>query len=332
MYNVLFLCNRTRHYNEKLGRMRFDAMEALSHQFDISLAIWGRNWAHYDNNKSFPDNYKSFFGSIKHDLIIVFYGFDYPDIKKVDIPKCIIYFDMSQCGRKNKIKEIKEEIIHTDAYLLFCTYPKEMSLFKEIFEKQKITTWKSKGPKFIKFPHHANQQLCRKYTKPFNDREYDISLTGCTDWIYPLRNRMRTIFPKLEKLGYKTKILEHPGYNVKDAHLYTAMKPYLELIGNSKISVTCCSHFKYKVCKYIEIPMCGAAIAADIPTDELETADYTIVLDNSMTDSEIIHKLDFYLKNTNARKKMVEKGHQYTNNFSFDHFAEKFINYLKEYL
>jgi hypothetical protein len=335
MFKVLFLCDKIEHYEKKLARMRFDCVDALNNLPNVHIDYWGVNWPGYTTELTFYTNYKNKSKKDKeYNLIIVYQPLNvYTDLKLLDIPVCLVYYDMSKGKRTDKINKILQEIVYTDALFVFCVVKKEMEFFKTLCIQKNIKTHKNQGPLFIHTPHHANKKLCNQYIKPFQEKTIDVSLVGnLSNKMYPLRYRAKLILKQLTKLGYTCQTFENTNYLPNDAYTYSAMKPYLKVIGNSKICISCSSRLKYKVCKYLEIPMCGTVLAADLPNEEQEDIkEYILYIDNKMSDTKIISKLREYIDNSDKCKKLIEKGYTYTNKYSVDNWAIKFIDLMKQY-
>ena len=168
-------------------------------------------------------------------------------------------------------------------------------------------------------------------------KKYDILLAGAvyTKSIlgdhYPLRIRLaRDILPKMSK-KYICGVLNHPGGILRDAASDRNSFEYAQTLNSAKICVTCSGQPKSRFGKYIEVPMCASAIAADIPgEEELLFKDFVIDINMGMSDDEIISKLSFYIDNEEERNKLVNKGLQYAQYYTQERYADDFVRTIKE--
>ena len=200
----------------------------------------------------------------------------------------------------------------------FYKYVKMMSNYKN-------------GTKLYHIAHCAEQTVFRDYEEA---KEYDLFLGGATNGVsilgkhYPLRDRMVGILGKMSK-HYKCQLHRHPGYNLAAASSNKYAVDFAKEINKAKIAVTCSGKPKSRFGKYIEIPMCGTAIAADLPEEDQENfKKFMIEIDMSMTDEQIINKLSYYLDNDEERKKLISLGLEWSKNYTHEKYAERFVNYL----
>ena len=95
---------------------------------------------------------------------------------------------------------------------------------------------------------------------------------------------------------------------------YVALAPkgfiqFAKAINNAKICVTDSGLPKSRFGKYIEVPMCGTVLAADIPNqDQEDFKKFLIEIDVEMPGDEILDKLRFYLENDEERDKLIKNG------------------------
>ena len=166
------------------------------------------------------------------------------------------------------------------------------------------------------------------------DQEYDVLLGGAIGSIhYPLRIRYLNIINKLNNKSYKCLHMKHPGYNHGDSFTNKYLIEYAKNINKSKITLACSSKWKYRLGKYIEIPMCGkAAICGDLPDDKADDYSYVIEVTDNMTDEEIMNKISYYLDNEDKRIEKVNKGLEFSSNYTQQHYAERLLKELEEFI
>jgi len=130
---------------------------------------------------------------------------------------------------------------------------------------------------------------------------------------------------------YKCKVLQHPGGNLGDAASDRNSFFYAQELNKAKICVTCSGKPRSRFGKYIEIPMSGAALSADMPGEEQEKfKQFMIQIDMNMSDEEIINKLTYYLENEKERQKLVDKGYEYAIEYTQEKYAQKFLEVVNE--
>ena len=270
------------------------------------------------------------------------------DIKFIDSKKCLInqplsFYINKYCNTKNPIiynivyTDKSEQIISdlsesklTKIYEIEDCYEIDNLIFNINHFKYDYVIYrynceqmdyiKSKSPdtKFIHFPHYIDNNM---FNTNFNeDKPIDILLYGNISNFYPFRNRLFNLIIE-SKLNYY--YLEHPGY---DEHQITNNKKTIQkdlsnLINKSKITISTCSAFNYFVKKYLEISLSGSLIAGNFPLTENNLYnDCMIHLNETMSDNEIIEKLQYYLSiSADDYNKMITKSHEITTN----HFTYK---------
>tara|TARA_B100000497_G_C7658148_1_gene396265 strand:- start:325 stop:1668 length:1344 start_codon:yes stop_codon:yes gene_type:complete len=123
-------------------------------------------------------------------------------------------------------------------------------------------------------------------------------------------------------MGWKCLIHKHPGYDCNEAHTNKYLKNMAHIIRSSRICMTCSSKYKYRLTKFIEIPMCGTAIASDIPNEDIDNfCKFVIEIDLCMSDEDIIQKLDYYLKNKIDYDQKIEAGLEWSKGYTLDKYA-----------
>jgi spore maturation protein CgeB len=79
--------------------------------------------------------------------------------------------------------------------------------------------------------------------------------------------------------------------------------------------------------------MCASALAADLPDEDHEFFEkFMIVLDNNMTDNEIIDKISYYLENEKERERIIQKGLELNKEYTQERYAERFLKEIEEFL
>ena len=314
---VLYLCNKKSH-DTKMSRVRFHGMRAIGKLAELTWS--GLGWSNYDDSKTVQENIDNIYGDEQPDIVVAFKPLELKEFSKAKPLKCVRYNEMFD------VPWTKKEIDESGAQLVICHHLNDMEQYEELYKGTDI--------KFVNIPHCAEKMIYKDYQLP---KKYDILLAGAvhTKSIlgdhYPLRIRLATsILPKMSQ-KYRCGILQHPGGLLHDAASDRNSFEYAQTLNSAKICVTCSGQPKSRFGKYIEIPMCASAIAADIPGEEqLLFKDFVIDINMDMSDDEIISKLSFYIDNEEERLKLVEKGLQYAQYYTQERYADDFVRIVEE--
>tara|TARA_A100001011_G_scaffold248059_1_gene256309 strand:- start:697 stop:2331 length:1635 start_codon:yes stop_codon:yes gene_type:complete len=303
--NILYLVNKNTYF-KKMSRIRFHSIKALSNITYVKY--WGLNWANYNNNLSVQENINTL--HIKFDIVIVYKPLELKNFKDINLIKCIRYNEMWD------VKWTLKEIEDSGSQLVICHH---------LNDCQKYQNMNIPNVKFIYIGHCADKNIFKNYNLK---NEYDVFLAGAIgNYHYPLRNRFLKILNKLNEKGYKCLYRKHPGYEHSDSYTDKYLIEYATYINKSKIVLACSSKWKYRLGKYIEIPMCNsAAICGDIPTDNADNYNYVIEIHNNMNDEQIIQVIEYYLNNEKERIKKVKNGIEFSNNYTQEKYANKLLS------
>ena len=314
---ILYLCNKKSH-DTKMSRVRFHGMRAIGKLTELTWS--GLGWSNYDDSKTVQENIDIIYGEEQPDIVVAFKPLELKEFSKAKPLKCIRYNEMFD------VEWTKKEIDESGAQLVICHHLNDMEQYEELYKDTDI--------KFVNIPHCAEKMIYKDYGM---QKQCDILLAGAvyTKSIlgdhYPLRIRMaRDILPKMSE-KYTCAILQHPGGLLNDAVSDRNSFEYAQALNSAKICVTCSGQPKSRFGKYIEIPMCASAIAADIPGEEqLLFKDFVIDINMDMSDDEIISKLSYYIDNEEERLKLVEKGLQYAQYYTQERYADDFVRIVEE--
>jgi len=311
--NILYLVDR-KTYLIKMSRVRFHAIQALEKICNVTYS--GLGWNNYDNTLSVQKNIDKM--SIKFNIVIVYKPLEFIKFKEVKIPKCIRYNEMWD------IEWTLKEIYESGCELVICHHLNDC----EKYQKMNI-----KNVKFVYIGHCAENTIFKDYKLNLKNK-YDVLFAGAVShYHYPLRERYKTIIDKLNNKGYNCLIQEHPGYKHIDSHTNKYLIKYALNINKSKIVLACTSLWKYRLAKYIEIPMCNvAAICGDIPKDNSDNYNYVIKINNNMSDDEIIEIIEYYLHNENERIQKVKNGIQFSKNYTQENYANRLKLEIENFL
>jgi hypothetical protein len=326
MMNILYLVDfeGSNGYRDKMSRVRFHGMKALSELTDVMW--WGAGWPDYDTNITVQKNIDKL--EEKPDLIVAFKPLKLKGIKDVDVPVCLRYNETYDWDWTTK------EIDESGAEFVIFHHENDehipMSKYQEHYGDK---------VKFVYIPHCAEKQVFRDWG---SRKEYDIMIGGATHsnsllgQHYPLRDRMVGILNILGNMGYKVYKHPHPGYEHTDAHTDKYLVDFSKAINKAKICITCSGAPKSRFGKYIEIPMSGTAVAGDIPNLSTEDTnrfkEFVIELSMDMSDDEIIKKLIYYMDNKDNLNEITNKGLEWSKGYTQEYYAEEFMKHVIEYL
>lgn len=295
-----------------MSRVRFHGMNAINKI--VEVIWWGIGWEGYSNELTVQENIMKL--DEKPDLIVGYKPLEMMNFKDINKPKCLRYNEMD-----DKIWTIKE-ITESGANFVVCHHKNDLPYYQNYFGDK---------VKFIHIPHSAEKLIFKDYGF---QKTIDLLLVGKLSAPYVLRKKIQKLFDnKKLKSKYKCVIFPHPGYDRDDSDTDKYAIEFAKKINSAKITITCNTIYKYRLAKYVEIPMSASALAADLPDqDHDEFKEFMIVLDTKMKNKEILDKLIYYLENDDERQVLVEKGLKWAKNYTQEKYAEKFVKAVREFL
>ena len=311
--HILYLCSKNT-YLTKMSRVRFHGIRALSKLVNVHYS--GAGWSDYNTELTVQQNIDNITKNknINFDIVFAYKPLELKNFKDVKIPKAIRYNEMYDINWT--LKEIRE----SGSELVICHHLNDC----EQYQKMNIP-----NIKFVYVGHCAEKTIFKNYNiQP----EYDILIAGCISKHYPLRNKFLKLLPYLKK-KYKCHQHPHPGYDLSDAHTDRYLKEMAIAINKARITLTDTGLPRSRYGKYIEIPMCGtSAICGDLPNDNADDYSYVIEVTNEMSLQDILNKICYYLDNEDKRLEKVEKGIEFSNNYTQEHYAERLLKEINDFL
>lgn len=311
---ILYLCPK-HFYDTKMSRVRFQSMEAVS---KVSDFVWsGNGWDNYDNNKTVQENIDRIYGKKGPDVVVAYKPLEFNGFKNISYPKCLRYNEMWDR------KWTTREIIESGSNLVICHHKNDMLKYVGM-----------RGVKFYNISHCAEKTIYKDYCL---SKKYDILLTGAISSHYPFRSRLKRLMTQSSLRDLvNCKVLRHPGdvgVPYSEIEGYTLGR-YAKILNQSKISVTCSSKHKYRLGKYVEIPMCRSLLAADLPNEDKEFfKKFMLVIEPLMTNDQIIDKLVEYVRDDSKRNSLVEKGFELNHKmYTQENYAKRFVDALGDFL
>jgi hypothetical protein len=139
----------------------------------------------------------------------------------------------------------------------------------------------------------------------------------------------------LQKMNenYKCEFFQHPGGEHKDSYTNKYAINYARAISAAKICITSSGLPKTRFAKYVEIPLCNTAVAADIPDEDQDFfRKYVIEINLKMSDEEIIEKLSYYLENSEELENLTTLGRELSLEYTQEKYAERFVEEVEKFL
>ena len=302
---ILYLCNK-KTYDTKMSRVRFHSMGAI--ESISTLTYSGLGWGNYNENLTAQENIDLIYSGDAPDLVIGYKPLELNGFASIKAKKCIRYNEMWDK------RWTKKEILGSDPDVIVCHHKNDMESYQEF------------GDKLINISHCAESSIYRDYGL---EKEYDILFTGAVSRHYPFRRRLKGLLPKLQGHA-KCKVLGHPGGNLNSSK-GLILEDYAKLINKSKITLTCSSKYRYRLGKYVEIPMCGSVLAGDLPDEDHDFfKKFMLVVDQKMSDNEIVKKILDCLSDHESLRKKAERGIELNKDFTQMEYAKRFVNLVEE--
>ena len=313
---IAYICNKE-HYLKKMSRVRFHSMEAIE---KMSTFLWtGPNWENWDNNKTVDENLEV--NNFSPDLVVGYKPLEIKGFADSKFIKCLRYNEMYD--DEWTLKEVNQSA--TD--IVVCHHKNDW----EDWRDRKF----NKPVQLVNIPHCAERTIFKDYELP---KTHDILLVGAINVTtkfgqhYPLRQKMLDVLGEMSD-DYKVGVYQHPGYVLGDAHENRYAIEFAKAINSAKICVTCSGAPKSRFGKYVEIPACRTAIAADIPNEESETfKKFVIEINTQDSNQSIIEKLKRYLDNKEELKKVTDRGWLLMKKYTQDWYASVFIEKINKIL
>lgn len=297
-----------------MSRVRFHSMDAISKVSELIYS--GLGWGNYDISKTVQENIDKIYSGSCPDIVVAY--------KPLDL-KCFSDIKTIKCTRYNEMWDVKKtsnEIALSKMDIVICHHLNDMLYYVKKFP----------SVKFVNISHCAEKTIYRDYGEK---KTNDVLLTGAIGHHYPFRARLRGIIGiHLSKI-VKCKILGHPGDPGLPFQNIPGLtgKGYAQEINRSKITLTCSSRYKYRLGKYVEIPMCASLLSADLPNEDQDFfKQFMLVLDPSWTDAQIVSKIVEYVKDDKKRNEMIQKGLELNGEYTQEKYAERFINAMEKFL
>ncbi|XWV26195.1 hypothetical protein QJ857_gp0882 [Tupanvirus soda lake] len=145
-------------------------------------------------------------------------------------------------------------------------------------------------------------------------KKYDVLFYGDNNqYIYPLRCRLASL---LKNNNIRSRFVNTKEY-IQEYQLAT-------LINESWICIACVSNYSYFVRKYLEISACNSIVVGDINSQGYNIIGSNMIfIDKTMTNQDILDKVNFYLINKEIIAGLSFNKLNYIQQENYESYAEK---------
>lgn|GEM_PF-4219556 len=292
------------HYTHKLCRSRFLSIDPLQPKRT------GNGWPGYDENKTVGANLRNLYGRLP-DVLIAYKPLEHLDFAKVPCFKVLHYNEVKEARFKPEVRESKPDICifhHYNGYLN---------------QRERLAGW---GIQSCHIPHVADPSIFKNWGLP---KRWDVMLVGSLSGrVYPLRSRFKDVLRIMRANKYRCIHFEHPGNLLDDADNNWHLVQFAQAVNQARITCFCSSIYKYRLQKFVEVPACNTAIAADQPICEPGEVVPMITCDISETAEHIADKLSLLL-DLGHDEVSACNGMQYAAKYTPDYYCERLIKELE---
>ena len=320
-FKILYIC-AVKHLILKMSRVRFWAIDDLSSRSYIQMYFTGDGFLNFDKDKTIKQNIEDLqkeYG-VKFDFIMWYKPLEYDtsENNSIDVPTVIRYNEMWD-------KEWTEKEINTSASnIVICHHLNDQIRYD--IENYDIMR------QYIYNPHHCHPDIFKNDNV---DRDIDILIAGVLKTKhYPLKGRLFQLINKNKDTrlkGYNIHHLKHPGYNHPDAYTGDIQRDFAHYLNRAKICISCTSKHKYRLGKYVEIPMCGSVVLGDIPYEDPKFRTFVIDVDMHMTDDQILNKLVQHLEDPILLKVKAYKGLVWAKEYVTEKYVDRLVKIYRHF-
>jgi hypothetical protein len=300
---ILYLCSR-QIYSRKMSRGRFHAVAALTNS--CQLRITGNGWEDYHEDETVAENVRRLYHGDFPDAVLAYKPLDHVRFSDLPCLKLITYNEMWD------VEGTTREIVESGARLVIAHHRNDIEKYGHL-----------RDVRFVNISHCAETSIYRDYGL---SKDIDLLLAGAMDeYHYPFRARLKRLMEGHLSQRLRCRVLPHPGFDLQDLD-GVILEDYARMINRSKITLTCSSRWKYRLAKYVEVPMCASLLAADLPDEDHDFfRRFMLVIDPEATDEEIIDRLIFYAVADDARDRLIQTGRKLCADYSQENYAARLI-------
>lgn len=172
-------------------------------------------------------------------------------------------------------------------------------------------------------PHHIDTALYRQLDLP---KIHDVVLYGSINQpFYPFRRRLAGL---LRSTPIRAVIVNYPGRSAFDPA--RCGESLVRLINESWIGIATPAASGYLVAKYFEISACGVLLAGSVPPQGLPLwGDCSVLLDESMSDGEIVGRIEAALDDREEIRRKAAIAHDRVHH---GYSLERYVSRLRDIL
>ena len=294
---------------KKMDRERIKYGEAVERHPDVELKWWGNGYPDHNDKASVAANLARL--EFKPDIIWVHKPQEYVDFKGCGVPS---FMNLNEVSRPEILAEISDHNI-------------TMVIHHHENDRPELEKVAAAGRVFVHSLHGADEQtfLC---TRPIAGREVACLSSGmtCAEF-YPLRQRYSVMIKNGKLPGV---VRPHPGYRLGDWDACEKQfKRYGDVLGNSKIVISCSSIWKYPLSKYTEAMAAGAVVVGDMPNDSAFKATlgrHLVEVSPEQSNDELAAVVTDLLADPGRMQDISTAGREtYRNGHTNAHYADRLI-------
>lgn len=318
-FNILYVCDAN-YLMTKMSRVRFWAIEELAKSELINLQLTGPGFDNFNTNFSLQTNILN----LQYEIDFIIWYKPLNDNYNFDKTTKLPYKTILRYNEMWDVNWTKKEIDESRTDVVICHHYNDYIKYIKLYNS-------NKNIKFIYLPHHANPNIFKPMAL---EKNIDILISGALDANhYPFRNRLaRLILNSISTSLKDYNILHHIRPRQPNNMNFTNINQieYNNMINRSKLCIVCSSKYNYRLGKYVEIPMAGSVAVGDLPFEDQRSFERNnIVLNQKMSDDEIIKIIKQTLKDPNSLNKKIESGKAWAANYTTTNYVSDLINIFK---
>jgi hypothetical protein len=168
-------------------------------------------------------------------------------------------------------------------------------------------------------------------SRPWPQRDIPVLLTGTlSPEVYPLRCRLAELIRARKIPG---RIHPHPGNYLASLEACDAQeRHYAELLGRTKVFLTCSSRYRYALAKYVEAAMAGCCVMSDLPAhNQAEHMSFMREIHTCMSDAELVAAVKRAVEDQEGSRIKAERGQQLMlDRYRMEDYVTRLIGAIKE--
>lgn len=305
------------YWNRKMSIVRRSAIRAIMADDRITSHLTGQGWPDWDSSQSVQANADRLLPGAEAILSYKPLGH-----KKWNIPPLIGPSGFSGV-RVETFNECHDPSIIQDTVAAGTN-------LAILHLANSVKDWEGTGVRTVVSPHCADPGLFATHARPWEERDIPVLLTGTlSPEVYPLRCRLAELIRAGKIPGH---IHPHPGNYLPSLEACDRQEiEYAKLLGRSKISLSCCSIYGYRLAKIVESSMAGAMPICDLPKEEtLDDREMITMIGSSASDSELAEYINYFVSHDKDTREIAEKGQRLSiQYYTMTHYVDRLIKAIQ---